>query len=285
MNKQYQYLVALRRKDGSRDVYIPSLKVPDNAGCLTASQFVESQLQTLLKPNSFTIDFLSQPDEFGILAITCDTETAEQIQDMSPVATVLPMHAACTSDPWDLLPIIEDDNTRMAFAELRNERRFQKDVELGFSQIQRCRLKDCTDFVELEGDKVTFKLPTIGNYLGLSQEELSEFMVIAPNHLNSIFPTPSTSDNVTNRARALFVIAYMLRSIYKTNDSRATDWMQRKQPEGWQYNGLSAKECFLQGHYHQVFRHLQEVTRNPNLKLCGGMHLCSHNFHCMHRHS
>ncbi len=278
MQNKNHYLITLVRSNGSRDIYIPSLEREENAACMTSSEFVKTTLLPLLG-NDLEIDFQSEPDQFGIVAVNCDVQAAAIIQaQTSLVASVLNIHASCTSDPWDLLPNLEDDNTQRAFAELRNERRFQKDVESAWSSTSRSQLRDiCGDLVDLDTYRMHFNLPAIGKYLGLSVEELSQYMIIGPEHLSEEFPSNKTPDNVINRARALVLIAFRLRKLFGPC-ARATDWMLRKPAEGWHHNGLSAKDCLLNGYYLPVFMHLTEVTRKPDRPICGGTHRCSHDF-------
>lgn len=278
------YLITLVRKNGSREVYVPSLEREENAGCMTSSEFVEKTLSAL-GPEELEVDFISQPNKFGIVAVTCTLKTAELLQRDPQVASVLNIHESCTSDPWDLLPILKDDNTRRAFAELRNERRFQKDVESAWSSTNRSNLRDlCGDFIDLDTTYRTyFNLPELGAYLGMSVTEFSKFMIISPALLGDQFPSAHTPDNVINRARSLVLIALMLRKIFGPS-ARATDWMLRKQAEGWHHNGLSAKDCLINGYYSQVFQHLAEITRRPDRPICGGIHRCSHDFFGASRH-
>lgn len=285
MTTKNQYLVTLVRENGSRDVYIPSLARPENAAIMPASKFVNTTLASAFDPARLQVDFISNPDEFGIAAITCDVEDAELIQaHTNQVASVLSIHQLCTSDPWDLLPILSDANTRKAFAELRNERRFQKDIESVWSQTGRSGLKEhCADLIDPTNNEfMSFDLPAIGRYLGLSEKELSKYMIVSVAMLGMTFPNSDTPENVINRARSLLLIAYMLRKLFG-HSSRAADWMQRRQPEGWNYSGLSAVDCLLNGYYLKVFNHLKEVTRKPDLPLCGGKHRCSHDFYCLSR--
>jgi hypothetical protein len=280
MSNQH-YLITLVRANYSRDVYVPSLERPENKGIMKSSEFASGELPKLLKPNRFDVDFVSKPDAYGLIGIKCDVASAETIQKQtSKVASVLNIHKHCTTDPWDLLPMFEDDNTRRAFAELRNERRLQKDIESHWATLNRAKLRElCADLVKsVNGELAHFELQAIGNYLGLSTSELSQYMIISPERLHFPFPAQGTPDNVVNRARSLVLIAYHLRKIFERHD-RATNWMLRNQPEGWHHNGMSAKDCLLNGLYTQVFSHLTEITR-PELPLCGGTHRCSHDFYC-----
>lgn len=278
--KKNNYLITLVRSNKSRDVYVPSLARPENAAIMKSSVFVQTALAESDKRGNLKVNFTSKPDEFGIIGVTCDVATAEAIQKQSNlVASVLNIHEPCVTDPWDLLDVIEDEQTRIGFAELRNERRFQKDVEAGWSRINRASLREfCADLIKPAGGELAlFDLPAIGNYLGMSEDELSQFMILSPNTLQATFPSPGTSASVTNRARALLLIAYHLRKVFERHD-RATAWMLRKQPEGWQHKGLSAKDCLLKGYYLPVFSHLTELTRKPDLPLVGGTHGCSHDY-------
>lgn len=280
-----QYLITLVRADNSRDVYVPSLARRENTGIMKSSEFAERQLPKLLKPSRFNLNFVSKPDAYGLLGVTCDVASAETIQKQtSTVASVLNIHEHCVTDPWDLLPLVEDDNTRRAFAELRSERRFQKDIESAWSSISRASLRElCADLVKSsDGDLAHFDLQAIGNCLGLSTSELSQYMIIAPERLHFPFPAQGTPNNIVNRARSLVLIAFQLRKIFERHD-RATNWMLRQQPEGWNHNGLSAKDCLLNGFYTKVYAHLTEITR-PELPLVGGTHRCSHDFYCISKH-
>ncbi|MBX9879794.1 MAG: hypothetical protein K2Y22_15155 [Candidatus Obscuribacterales bacterium] len=284
--KKNNYLITLVRSNHSRDVYVPSLARPENAAIMKSSEFAQTALQKVAKSANCKLNFVSNPDEFGIIGVTCDVATAEAIQKQTNlVASVLNIHEPCVTDPWDLLDVLRDEQTRIGFAELRNERRFQKDVEAAFSRINRASLREfCADLIKLSGGElIHLDLPAIGNYLGLSQDELSQFMILSPNTLQATFPSPGTSATVINRAYALLVIAYHLRKIFERHD-RATAWMLRTQPEGWQHKGLSAKDCLLNGYYMPVYSHLTEITRRPDRPLVGGTHGCSHDyFHASRR--
>ncbi len=283
--KKNNYLITLVRSNHSRDVYVPSLARPENAAIMKSSEFTQKTLKKT-KSENLDVTFTSDPDEFGIIGVTTDIATAESIQKQTNlVASVLNIHEGCVTDPWDLLDFIKDSHTCAAFAELRNERRFQKDVEAGWSRINRASLRElCADLIKPAGGELAlFDLPAIGSYLGMSENELSQFMILSPNTLHSTFPSPGTQINVINRARALLLIAYHLRKLFERQD-RATAWMLRKQPEGWQHHGLSAKDCLLNGYYLPVYSHLTEITRRPDLPLIGGTHRCSHDYFSVSKH-